>query len=152
MIGLIHDEPSFDNKFYFTDKFGRNISISSNEFTIIKLSDYLNEDYLFDISENKKISYDEFYNKICGKDSIKLISKLNNKIIVQKDETISLYSLKNEDDANRILEIITNEKIKPYIISYDISIEQRKYLYSLLEEHGYDKQMLYRKFTTHPRE
>jgi hypothetical protein len=112
----------------------------------------LNEDYLFDISENKKISYDEFYNKICGKDSIKLISKLNNKIIVQKDETISLYSLKNEDDANRILEIITNEKIKPYIISYDISIEQRKYLYSLLEERGYDKQMLYRKFTTHPRE
>jgi hypothetical protein len=152
MIGLIYDEPSFNEKFYFTDRFGRNVSISSSEFKIIKLSDYLNEDYLFDISENKKISYNEFYKKICGKDSIKLISKLNNKIIVQKDELISLYSLKNEYDANRILEIITDEKVKPYIISYDISIEQRKYLYTLLENYGYDKQMLYRKFTTHPRE
>ena len=34
----------------------------------------------------------------------------------------------------------------------EVSIEQRKYLYNLLENYGFDKSMLYRKSTTYPRE
>jgi hypothetical protein len=152
MIGLIYEEPNNGEKFYFTDRFGRNVSISSSDFKIINLNDYLNEDFLFDVIKNEKISYDKFYNLVCNKNKVSLISKLNNKIVLQQDEDFKIFSLKNENDSQRIIEILTNEKTKPYLVSIDISIEQRKYLYNLLEEKGFDKKMLYRKFTTHPRE
>jgi hypothetical protein len=152
MIGLIFEDLNLNSKFFFTDKFGRNVSITSSDFEIIKLNDYLNEDFLFDIKRNKKISYDEFYNSIINKKEISLISKLNNKIIIQNNELIELFSLKNEDDSERIINILSNEKKKPYLISIDFSIEQRKYLYKLLEDYGFNKKMLYRKTTTHPRE
>jgi hypothetical protein len=152
MIGLIFEGLDLNSKFFFTDRFGRNISITSSDFEIIKLNDYLNEDYLFDIKKNKKISYDEFYNSILNKKEISLISKLNNKIIIQNNESIELFSLKNEEDSERIIDILSNEKQKPYLISVDFSIEQRKYLYKLLEDYGFNKKMLYRKTTTHPRE
>jgi len=152
MIGLIYEGPNNGEKFYFTDRFGRNVSISSSDFKIINLNDYLNEDFLFDVTKNEKISYDKFYNLVCNKNKVSLISKLNNKIVLQQDEDFKIFSLKNENDSQRIIEILTNEKIKPYLVSIDISIEQRKYLYNLLEEKGFDKKMLYRKFTTHPRE
>ena len=152
MIGLIFEELNSNSKFFFTDKFGRNVSITSLGFEIIKLNDYLSEDFLFDIKKNKKISYDEFYNSIINKKELTLISKLNNKIITQNNDLIELFSLKNEEDSERIIDILSNEKQKPYLISVDFSIEQRKYLYKLLEDYGFNKKMLYRKTTTHPRE
>ena len=63
-----------------------------------------------------------------------------------------MFSLKNEEDSERLIDILSNEKQKPYLISVDFSIEQRKYLYKLLEDYGFNKKMLYRKTTTHPRE
>ena len=152
MIGLIFEGLDLNSKFFFTDKFGRNVSITSSDFEIIKLNDYLSEDFLFNIKKNKKISYNEFYNSIISKKEITLISKLNNKIIVQNNDMIELFSLKNEEDSERIIDILSNEKQKPYLISVDFSIEQRKYLYKLLEDYGFNKKMLYRKTTTHPRE
>jgi hypothetical protein len=152
MIGLIFEELNSNSKFFFIDKFGRNVSITSSDFEIIKLNDYLSEDFLFDIKKNKKISYDEFYNSIINKKELTLISKLNNKIITQNNDLIELFSLKNEEDSERIIDILSNEKQKPYLISVDFSIEQRKYLYKLLEDYGFNKKMLYRKTTTHPRE
>ena len=152
MIGLIFEELNSNSKFFFTDKFGRNVSITSLGFEIIKLNDYLSEDFLFDIKKNKKISYDEFYNSIINKKELTLISKLNNKIITQNNDLIELFSLKNEEDSERLIDILSNEKQKPYLISVDFSIEQRKYLYKLLEDYGFNKKMLYRKTTTHPRE
>lgn len=152
MIGLIFEELNSNSKFFFTDKFGRNVSITSSGFEIVKLNDYLSEDFLFNIKKNKKISYDEFYNSIINKKELTLISKLNNKIITQNNDLIELFSLKNEEDSERIIDILSNEKQKPYLISVDFSIEQRKYLYKLLEDYGFNKKMLYRKTTTHPRE
>ena len=151
-VGLISNDITFDNKFNYIDKFGRNVSISSNEFTIIKVSDYHNEELIFDIGKNQKISYDELFSILSEKNNLKLVSKLNNKIIIQSDEQIRLFSLKNESDSERLFEILSQEQKRAYIMAPEVSIEQRKYLYNLLENYGFDKGMLYRKSTTYPRE
>ena len=36
------------------------------------------------------------------------------------------------------------------MIAYDFSNSSRKYIYKILEDKGFDKQFLYRKYTTHP--
>ena len=151
-IVLISNDITFDNKFNYIDKFGRNVSISSNEFTIIKVSDYHNEELIFDIGKNQKISYNELFSILSEKNNLKLVSKLNNKIIIQNDEQIRLFSLKNESDSERLFEILSQEQKRAYIMAPEVSIEQRKYLYNLLENYGFDKSMLYRKSTTYPRE
>jgi hypothetical protein len=151
-VGLISNDITFDNKFNYIDKFGRNVSISSNEFTIIKVSDYHNEELIFDIGKNQKISYDELFSILSEKNNLKLLSKLNNKIIIQSDEQIRLFSLKNESDSERLFEILSQEQKRVYIMAPEVSIEQRKYLYNLLENYGFDRGMLYRKSTTYPRE
>jgi hypothetical protein len=151
-VGLISDDITYDNKFNFIDKFGRNISISSNEFTIIKVSDYHNEELIFDVGKNQKISYNELMTLLSEKNNLKMVSKLNNKIIVQNDENIKLFSLKNEFDCERLFELLSQEQKRAYIMTPEVSIEQKKYLYNLLENYGFDKQMLYRKSTTYPRE
>ena len=151
-VGLISDDITFDNKFNFIDKFGRNISISSSEFTILKVSDYHNEELIFDVGKNQKISYNNLMTLLSEKNNLKLVSKLNNKIIVQNDENIKLFSLKNESDSERLFDLLSQEQKRAYIMAPEVSIEQKKYLYNLLENYGFDKQMLYRKSTTYPRE
>jgi hypothetical protein len=151
-VGLISNDITFDNKFNYIDKFGRNVSISSNEFTIIKVSDYHNEELIFDVGKNQKISYNELISILSDKNNLKLVSKLNNKIIIQNDEQIRLFSLKNESDSERLFEILSQEQKRAYIMAPEVSIEQKKYLYNLLENYGFDRGMLYRKSTTYPRE
>jgi hypothetical protein len=82
-----------------------------------------------------------------------MLSKLNNKLIVQKNENIQLFSFKNENDVGRFVDSLTNSMDKiNFIYVSDVSSAQKKYLYKLLEESGFDKQMLYRKSTTHPKQ
>jgi hypothetical protein len=84
-----------------------------------------------------------------------MISKLNNKIIIQNNEKIHLFSLKTEEDSNRLIDtlseyMINQERIDCILIK-DGSKEQKKYMYDLLNKNGYDKSILYRKFTTYKR-
>ena len=84
-----------------------------------------------------------------------MVSKLNNKIVVQKDEDVKLFSLKNEYDSHRFIETLSQyflrkNRIDTMFIS-DASSAQKKYLYTLLESKGIDKKVLYRKSTTHPK-
>jgi hypothetical protein len=64
-----------------------------------------------------------------------------------------LFSLKSVYDAERFLNnlekyMISNNK-KNCLIVKDDSSPQKKYLYEVLSNLGYDKNMLYRKSTTH---
>jgi hypothetical protein len=89
-------------------------------------------------------------------DTLKVVSVLNNKIIVQKDDDIKLFSLKNEDDSMRFIESLSSYFLKnkrnDCLFVKDDSTPQRKYLLTLLSNSGYDKKVLYRKFTTFPRQ
>lgn len=142
---------------YTTDELGRQIKVQLEdpEWRIIKITPYKIEEELYDIQLGKKITTPELIRKYLKQEGIKMVSKLNNKIVVQKDEDVKLFSLKNEYDSHRFIETISQHflsknRIDTMFIS-DASSAQKKYLYTLLESKGIDKKVLYRKSTTHPK-
>jgi hypothetical protein len=137
------------------DEYGRNISIEleNEEFSITNIEDYKIPEEIYDVKNQNKISIKKLLDSKLKTDNLKLISKLNNKIIIQNDDDYSLYSLKSIYDADRFLNslqdyLITNNK-KNCLIVKDTSSQQKKYLYEVLSNLGYNKKMLYRTSTTH---
>jgi hypothetical protein len=128
-----------------------NPKISDNLY--IKKIDMFNiEEKLYDVQENKKITFNKFVKKYLNKDKTIMLSKLNNKVVVQEDDNYSLFSLKTEDDCERFLRIVESKvEKKNFIIVRDFTSPQRKYLYDLLVERGFDIDFLYRTSTTHPK-
>ena len=140
---------------YYTDEIGRNVSINpkiSDNLYIKKIGMFNKEEKLYDVQENKKITFNKFVKKYLNKDKTIMVSKLNNKVVIQDDDNYFLFSLKTEDDCERFLRIIESKvEKKNFIIVRDFTSPQRKYLYDLLVEKGYDIDFLYRTSTTHPK-
>jgi hypothetical protein len=157
-IGIVEIGARGDFPVYTTDTMGRNIKVKLDEDNMFlkEISLYKKEELIFDVGKNKKIKVDSFIKKYLTKDTLKVISILNNKIILQKDEETKLFSVKNELEATRFIECLSNHffKIKrtDCLFVKDTSTPQRKYLFDLLEKNGFDKKILYRKYTTHPRQ
>ena len=141
---------------YITDEYGRNIKVKIEDdgMSILQIKPYREEELIFDVQKKKKITTKDLIKTYLKTDGLKMISVLNNKIVVQKDEDIKLFSLKNEKESSRFIDCLSSYffKIKrgDCIFIKDYSSPQRKYLYSLLESNGFDKKVLYRKFTTYP--
>lgn len=140
---------------YRTDEMGRNIPVELNDpnYAILKIEKYNIPEKVFSISKKQKISSEKLINNYLRGDSLKLVSKLNNKIIIQDEDIYNLFSLKSMYDADRFLinlerHMITNNKSNCLIVK-DSSREQKKYLYEILTNLGYNKSMLYRTSTTH---
>lgn len=139
---------------YITDEFGRNIKVKLDEdgMTLFKIQSYRKEETIYDIEQSKKITMSELIKRYLKGDGLKMISVLNNKIIVQEEEKIHLFTLKSEMESSRFVDCLSKHffKIKrgDCLIIKDSSTAQRKYLYSLLESKGIDKKILYRKFTS----
>jgi hypothetical protein len=145
-----------NEKIYYIDSLGRNISVDpkiSDNLYIKQLNMFNKEEKLYDVQENKKISFNNFLKKYLSKDKTFMLSKLNNKVVLQEDDNYLLFSLKNEDDCTRFLNLVESKaEKKNFIIVRDYSSPQRKYLYDILIEKGFDIDFLYRTKTTHPRE
>jgi hypothetical protein len=141
---------------YMTDEFGRNVKVKLDEdgMTLFKIQPYKKEENVFDIRTGKKITMSDLIKKYLRGDGLKMISVLNNKIVLQEDEKIHLFTLKSESESSRFVDCMSLHffKIKrgDCLFVKDYSTAQRKYLYSLLESNGIDKKILYRKFTTLP--
>jgi hypothetical protein len=140
---------------YRTDEMGRNIPVQLNDpnYAIIKIEKYNIPEKVFHISKKQKISSEKLINTYLKGDSLKLVSKLNNKIIIQDEDIYNLFSLKSIYDADRFLinlekYMMSNNKSNCLIVK-DSSREQKKYLYEILTNLGYNKDMLYRTSTTH---
>lgn len=142
---------------YMTDEMGRNVKVKlqDDNKTLVEVVPYNIEEKIYDVQKNKKIETEQLINDYLKGDGIKMVSSLNNKIIVQKNEKVYLFSVKNQSESNRLLDCLSKHffKIKrgDCIFVKDYSSAQRKYLFSLLEEKGFDKKVLYRQFTTYPR-
>jgi hypothetical protein len=112
------------------------------------------EELFLDYSKNKKIGLGELFKTYLKEDGLKLISKLNNKIIIQNDDKFNLLTFKNDDDSLRFIDNVSehfiNEKRYDCMFVKDYTTSQRKYLYNLLEENGFPKNYLIRHSTTHP--
>ena len=156
-LGLIEMSTNQSSPVYMTDELGRSVKVKLEEggMSILELVTYKEEELIYDVKKKTKITAQDFIKRYLKGDGLKMVSVLNNKVILQKDEEIDLFSLKNEEECTRFVESLSRYffKIKrgDCLFIQDCSSPQRKYLYNLLESNGFDKKVLYRKFTTYPR-
>ena len=131
------------------------MDLDDDEFTIKKIISYNIEEEFLDYQTKKKINTKQLIKKYLLRSGIKMISKLNNKIIIQIDESYSLFTLKNVSDAERFLENLGDylRDINKYdcILVKDYSTVHRKYLYDILVTQGFPRSYLQRHSTTHPK-
>lgn len=140
---------------FLKDELGRRVKVNleDDDYTISSISKYKIEELILDTTTNKKINSQEFIKLYLDPTGFKLVSKLHNKIIVQNDDTFNLITLKNESDASRFIDIISekfmDDKRNDCIFVKDYTTTQRKYLYELLISKGFSKNYLHRQSTTH---
>lgn len=143
----------FDSLFV-KDMLGRQMKVELDDpdFKIIKVSNYQVEETIFDITTREKITLNDFYKKYVYRKGVILISRLNNKIVVQEDDKVNLFSLKNENESRRFLnslnDFFVDNSIANCIVVVETSKPQKKYLYTILEDMGIEKKLLYRTSTT----
>lgn len=131
------------NPIYVKDSLGRNIKaeLDSDDFGIIQINTYNKEEKFLDYKTKNKITTTQFINKYLKGSGLKMLSKLNNKIVVQNEDNINLFTLKTEDDAFRFTEILSDFLIKnnkkDCIIVNDYSTIQRKSIYNMLVKNGF---------------
>jgi hypothetical protein len=141
---------------FMKDMFGRQVKVDldDNDFSIIKISKYNLEELIVDYSTNTRITINDFIKRYLDPPGLKMVSKLNNKVIVQNDDHYNLFTLKNDDDSSRLLDNLSENfmslKRSDCMFVKDYSTAQRKYLYSILSEKGFPKTYLFRQSTTHP--
>ena len=156
-LGLLGPKSSTSDYVYVTDELGRNVRVKFEDETteLIKINIFREEEKVYDIKKKKKITTPELISNYLKGDGVKMISTLNNKVIVQKDEVVNLFSLKSVEECNRFIDCLSTHfyqiKRKDCLFIKDSSTPQKKYLLTLLSEMGFDKKMLYRQFTTYPR-
>jgi len=155
-IGLVEMSSKQLVPVYMTDEFGRSVKVKLNEdgMTLFQINPYKKEELIYDIKEGNKITVQELIKKYLKGDGLKMVSVLNNKIVVQEEEKTNLFTLKSEKESSRLVDCLSLYffKIKrgDCLFIKDYSSTQRKYLYSLLESNGFSKRVLYRKFTYRP--
>jgi len=154
-IGLIEMTSKQLIPVYITDEMGRNVKVKLDEdgMVLFEISIFKKEEMIYDIQKKKKITTQNFIRRYLSSDGVKMVSTLNNKVIVQKDTDLWIFSLKNENESKRFIDCLSGYffKIKrgDCIFVKDTSTAQKKYLFRLLSERGIDKKIFYRKFTTY---
>lgn len=154
-IVLTENKNTKQTSLFVTDELGRNIKVKTDDsnFTILKIFEYKISDTIYDIQKKKKINFIEFCEKYLKFKDLKVVSSLNNKIVVQRDDNFSLFSCKDENESHRFLDELSKymlqNKRSDIMIVFDTSIPQKKFLYKKLIESGFELKMLYRKKTTH---
>lgn len=156
-LGLIENKVNQSAPVYMTDELGRQVKVKleGDGMSLLDVVPFREEELIYDVKTKLKITSQELIKKYFKGDGLKMLSVLNNKAILQKDEEIYLFSLKNESECSRFVDSLSKHfyKIKrgDCLFIKDYSSAQRKYLYELLESNGFDKKVLYRKFTTYPK-
>lgn len=148
--GLINPYPLFK-----VDELGRNEEVflkNNDSHHIIEISDYKVEELIYDWDLNRRIDFNFFLKTYINNKELKVISTLNNKIVVQKETDFKLFSLKNGEDCERFLQVLEDYHMKKNrsdsIFVRDTSTTHRKWMYDLLEKHGFERSKLYRQKTT----
>lgn len=156
-LAILEKRKSNNEKLFIKDEFGRQIKVDldDNDFTINKIVFFDIEEEFLDYQTKKKINSKEFIQKYLRVTGIKMISKLNNKVIVQIDEDYKLFTFKNDSDSNRFLDelgqYLRRINKNDCILVKDYSTIHRKYLYDILVKQGFPRSYLQRHSTTHPK-
>lgn len=153
-LGLLTNQSKIQKTLYTIDELGRNqiVNIENPDFIFLDIKKYDLEEKIYDWQTEEKISYDYFYKKYLSPKELKNIFTVHNKIVIQIDEEFNVFSLKNNFDSVRLLDTLQEDFVNSGrmdgIFVRDTSTTQRKWIYNVLVEKGYDKNRLYRKKTT----
>jgi hypothetical protein len=154
LIGLVTNQTNVQKTLYYTDDLGRNIvaNLENSNYVFLDIKNYKIEEKLFDWQDQKKINLFELEKKYFKTTELKNIFTLNNKLCIQIEEDVSVFSLKDSEESKRLLESLENkfmnENRMDSLFVRDVSTAQRKWLYNILESKGFDKKRLYRLKTT----
>lgn len=155
-LSILSNTNTDENAGFIKDELGRQIKIDLDYdgFKIMKINEYRVDEYFLDYHTKNKINTQEFIKKYLSPTGLKLVSKLNNKVIVQIDDNFKLFTFKNCYDSDKFIDDLSDkfktEKRSDCLFVKDVSISQRKYLYELLESQGFPKSYLFRQSTTFP--
>lgn len=154
-LGLLTNQKSFQISLFTTDEIGRNNPVKvegDSDYVFLDIQKYDLEEKIYDWQTDSRIGFDDLIKTYCKQNTLKNISTLNNKLIIQIDEVFYLFSLKNTEDSIRLLQTMEKEFMttgrRDAIFVRDLSTTQRKWMYNLLEEYGFDRKKLYRQNTT----
>jgi hypothetical protein len=154
-LAVVTNQDKYQLPLFKMDDLGRNEKVfieNNNDFVIKTIENYKIEEKIYDWQLDKRITFSEFLNLYFGNENIKSVSTLHNKLVIQEDENFSLFSLKNIDDSNRLLETLEsymrNNGKNEAILVRDVSTTQRKWLYDVLVKNGFNRKNLYRQTTT----
>lgn len=155
-VGLLKKGKNESEQIYKTDELGRNLKIRvEDEMSFIQLESYKIDEKIFDLQKDKRIKITELIESYLNNNNIKMFSNLNNKIILQIEESVYIFSTKDEFESIRFLDSLSNyfykTKRNDCIFVKTISSAQKKYLMKFLKEKNIEEKILYRKFTTYPR-
>ena len=151
LLSLIDDKQI---PLFVQDDFGRNVKINleDSDYKITKIEQYNIPEKIQDWQKNKRITYDDFFNHYFKDKELKNVFTINNKVVIQKDDNLNLFTLKNNNESKRFLKILqedlVSQKRADGIFVTDNDTVQRKYIYDLLEKYGIDRKKLYRQSTT----
>lgn len=153
-LALVFPKTRWSTKTYSKDELGRNVEIkldNDDKQRIKYLIPYWEEELIYDYDVKKRIHYHQMMYYINGIQDIAQIFTLNNKVIVQVEDTIKMYGNKNIDDANRLFETIKSDLLKRnkgnFIFIKDVTTHQRSLLYDFLEKRGYNREVLFRHYS-----
>jgi hypothetical protein len=152
-LGLIFPNNRWATKTYIKDSLGRNMEaiIENDKFRIKEMIPYWDEELIYDFNSKKRIRYHQMMEYISTISEIAQIFTLNNKLFVQIENDIRLFGNKNINDAERLFEIVKAELIRKkrgnFIFVKDITTQQRKTLYALLESKGFKRSELFRHYS-----
>ena len=137
------------------DSLGRNVpyKITGGDYVILETSPFEVEELIYDHQSNKRIYALSLIDDYLPKEETNLLNvfTINNKLVVRNDDDIKIFSLKNIEDCRRVLDNIrrkfTDEGRVNCIFTKDLSTAQRKEIYNLLEDKGFNRSFLYKHYT-----
>ncbi len=142
-----------ENDVYSKDELGRvkKVELGESEYNILKMVPYWKEELVYDHTTKSKIRFTSLMDTYLSDSAFKQIFTLNNKLIIQNDEIINLFSLKTVQDCLRLLAVIElnfidNGRFDCLLVS-DNSTVQRKQLYDLLVGYGFSREFLRKQYT-----
>lgn len=152
-LALIFPHTRWVKNVYVKDSLGRNIlaKMEDEQLRIKEIIPYWNEELIYDYSIKKRIRYHQMMEYILSINEIAQIFTLNNKLFVQIDDNVRLFGNKNISDTARLFELVREDVLKMkrgnFIFVKDITTQQRKNLYELLESKGFKRTELFRHYS-----
>jgi hypothetical protein len=119
---------------------------------LLQVEPYWVEEKIWDNQTKKHIYFNDLLKILYKSPGIKMVYTLNSHLFVEGDKSnIRFYSLKNCDDATRLIDLIMqvylDEGRTDCLFSKDVDNIHRKFLYNHLLNLGYSKNKLYKHYS-----